>query len=320
MYGSIKKYSPCLNCGKSGHEQRHCKEPVTSWGIILVKPHITNNDHFNIDLNNYECKGLYLTNKDDLNVISENMFNIKFLLVRRKHSLGFAEFIRGKYNTNNINGLRGLFNQMIQEEIDMIKNKTFDELWNYFWGTSDIMNNTNSKEYVNSKNKFTTLKSKSLLESDLDFYIDTAIPNYPTPEWGFPKGRKKKGESDLECAIREFTEETNIKESDINILRNIIPIEEELIGTNGISYKHIYYLAEIKPEKYNTFYQDNVIVNSEIGAIDFFTLDEAIQLIRDYHIEKKLILHNVMNYYNDLCKNTTKRIADEWTADTDDFY
>lgn len=318
MMHNIKRHSPCLNCGKFGHEQKQCKEPVTSWGIILVKTSNDESYHFNTDLKNYEnYDGIRIFDKDDLTIICNNMLSIKFLLVRRKHSLGFAEFIRGKYNTNNINGLRGLFNQMIPEEIELIREKTFDELWNYFWGINELTNTFNSREYINSKTKFTQLKTKSLLESDLDFYLDTAMPNYFDPEWGFPKGRKKKGENDIECAIREFTEETNLKDSDITILKNIKPIEEELIGTNGIKYKHIYYLAEIKPEKYYEFCGNDLILNSEIGDMGFFTLDESIRMIRDYHIEKKGILHKIMNYYTDLAKKNSDRKKDEWTVGDD---
>jgi ADP-ribose pyrophosphatase YjhB (NUDIX family) len=285
MMYNIRKYSPCLNCGKLGHEQKQCKDPVTSWGIILVKTYNNDNIHFNTDLKSYEnCEGIRINNKNDLNIIFDNMTFIKFLLVRRKHSLGFAEFIRGKYNTSNINGLRGLFNQMIPCEIDLIRYKSFDELWNLFWGINEISNTFNSKEYINSKTKFTQLKSKSLLESDLDFYLDTAMPIYLSPEWGFPKGRKKKGETDIECALREFNEETSIKSSDVTILYNIKPIEEELIGTNGIKYKHIYYLAEINDDKYYDFYNNSFFTNPEIGDMNFFTLDESIRLIRDYHV------------------------------------
>ena len=36
---------------------------------------------------------------------------------------------------------------------------------------------------------------------------------YESPEWGFPKGRRNMHESDLDCAKREFEEETGIDES-----------------------------------------------------------------------------------------------------------
>jgi 8-oxo-dGTP pyrophosphatase MutT (NUDIX family) len=323
MNNCIKRGSPCLNCGKIGHEQKQCKDAITSWGIILVK---TDEDlqHFNTDIKKYEnFEGIRIYNKKDLFLASENMQKLKFLLIQRKHSLGFSEFIRGKYKIDNINGIRGLFNQMVPEELALIRELTlikeniFDDLWNYFWGTNEIDITFNKREYLDSKNKFLQLNSRQILESDLEFYLDTANPNYPTPEWGFPKGRKKRGESDLSCAIREFCEETDIKESDINIIKNIKPIEEELIGTNGIKYRHVYYLAELKKEKKNFFNDRFNINNSEIGDIGFFTYDESIELIRDYHVEKKSILGCIMNYYMELSKKSINEKKEEWAVEMD---
>jgi len=34
------------------------------------------------------------------------------------------------------------------------------------------------------------------------------------PEWEFPKGRRKRDETEMICAIREFQEETNIDPSE----------------------------------------------------------------------------------------------------------
>ena len=38
------------------------------------------------------------------------------------------------------------------------------------------------------------------------------------PEWGFPKGRRNNKEKDINCAIREFYEETNFDNQDYQIL------------------------------------------------------------------------------------------------------
>jgi hypothetical protein len=42
--------------------------------------------------------------------------------------------------------------------------------------------------------------------------------------------------------LREFGEEPGIDISKINVINNILPIEENLIGTNGLPYRHIYYI------------------------------------------------------------------------------
>lgn len=322
MFFSSKKNNTCLNCGKYGHEHKSCTEPITSWGIILVK---TNHNfaHVNSDLKKYRnYEGIKIYEKKDIELITNVINNIKFLLVRRKHSLGFSEFIRGKYVTKNINGIIWLFNQMVPNEIELIRTKTFEELWNYFWGTNEIEITFNKREYLDSREKFMHLKSKENIETDLDFYMDTSCPLYQTPEWGFPKGRKKRGENDLDCAVREFCEETNISENNINILKNIKPIIEELTGTNGIKYRHVYFLAELKINIDDIFNNELIMSNLEIGDIAFFNYNESLNVIRDYHIEKNSIIKSIINYYVELSKNTNNKknednVENEWVAYSD---
>jgi 8-oxo-dGTP pyrophosphatase MutT (NUDIX family) len=269
----------CANCGKNVlHNYKSCNEPITSWGIIAVK-----NSKENLFIDKY------------INI--DNYYNsLKFLMVSRKHSLGYVEFIRGRYNPKQINGIIYMFKQMTDMEIKNINDKNFDELWEEFWNDFD-KKNTNNIEYIDSKTKFNQLKNFINVELSLKFYTENIKAKFKNPEWGFPKGRKIKGETDVECAIREFCEETNLEKTDINIL-NINPIVENLIGTNGIKYRHIYFLSEIKTDKniFNTFKYSK---NTEIGDINLFTYEEAINLIRDYHVEKKNIVTNIfMNYLN----------------------
>jgi 8-oxo-dGTP pyrophosphatase MutT (NUDIX family) len=329
MYPNIKRFPPCLNCSRSGHEQKYCHDPITSWGIILVKfgEGYNPQNHYDSDLNNYEnTDGFRLFSKNDLSVVTQCMENIKFLLVRRRHSLGFAEFIRGKYVVGNINGIRTLIKQMVPEEIEMLRNNSFEQLWEYFWGSNNALEILNKKDFHDSKDKFTKLKSKISVECDLDWYLDTVTPDYFLPEWGFPKGRKKKEEkcekgekkveSDLSCALREFCEETGLSDSDINIL-NMKPIKEELLGTNGVKYRHIYFLAEMKSET------PPLIINSEkehseIGDIGFFSFDNSLELLRDYHIKKKLILQRIMCYYMDMMKSKVRDKENEWRVEDSD--
>lgn len=43
---------------------------------------------------------------------------------------------------------------------------------------------------------------------------------------GISKGRKKIKEADIDCAVREFCEETQLYKDDISIDRNVIPFQE----------------------------------------------------------------------------------------------
>ena len=48
--------------------------------------------------------------------------------------------------------------------------------------------------------------------------------SWDEPEWGFPKGRRNFNETDLNCALREFNEETGINMKSIKLLEKLVPI------------------------------------------------------------------------------------------------
>ncbi len=75
------------------------------------------------------------TNNNDIND------NIQFLMVQRKHSLGYLEFMRGRYTLENQDNLKYLIEQMTAEEIADISNMDFDFLWNKLWDMNNIKNN-----------------------------------------------------------------------------------------------------------------------------------------------------------------------------------
>ena len=65
------------------------------------------------------------------------------------------------------------------------------------------------------------------LEENLIKLLENSHTKWTTPEWGIPKGRKHNKESDINCAIREFVEESGIKHKNLNIYRNVKPLEEK---------------------------------------------------------------------------------------------
>lgn len=82
----------CTNCGKKGHDYKNCTEPTTSLGIILIKfdGEIENNDlkiptdeKITILMN-----GIRANDQKDIILFSKINYSIKFLMIRRKHTLG----------------------------------------------------------------------------------------------------------------------------------------------------------------------------------------------------------------------------------------
>ena len=128
---------------------------------------------------------------------------------------------------------------------------------------------------------------------------------YSEPEWGFPKGRRNNCEKDIDCAIREFEEETGMKRENIQFVQNIYTLEENFTGSNLKSYKHKYYLAYIPFEKSRKM---SNFQKSEIGDMKWFSIDMCLNTIRDYNFEKKDIVKRVhyivSNYFNKMCAMT----------------
>jgi 8-oxo-dGTP pyrophosphatase MutT (NUDIX family) len=229
----------CNNCGNYGHLFYNCKKPITSLGIVCVRY-----------TDDYE-----------------------YLLIQRKDSLGYVDFLRGKYNEHNDYQLNHIISEMTDEEIDNIKTKHYRDLWDKLW------NKVNEKYEQKNEDKYNYIKeNKSYL---------LKYNSWPEPEWGFPKGRRNFKEKDLECALREFEEETGYDKKYINIIKNLNPFDEIFTGSNFKSYKHKYYLAKIN---YDYSLNDANFQKSEIGNMGWFKYEDAVKKIRDYNIEKIEIL------------------------------
>ena len=123
-------------------------------------------------------------------------------MVQRRDTLGFVEFMRGKYNLENVNYIYELFKIMTETERIKILNNEFDFLWHNLWM------NKNLKSFIMNivvQKKFNLLKKGIELNgkfiSLLNVHNTTPII-WKTPEWGFPKGRRNLRESDINCAMR----------------------------------------------------------------------------------------------------------------------
>ena len=256
----MKDTNFCNNCGKLGHLFHQCKNPITSVGIIIF-------------------------NDDNIN-------NIKYLMIRRKDSLGYVDFMRGKYPLLNKRYLLNIINEMTNNEKEKLKYYDFNYLWNELWG--DFIGNQYKNEEKISREKFLLLKdgikNKNIFYS-LDSLINESNNNWNEPEWGFAKGRRNYQEKDLNCALREFEEETGIDKNNIKLVQNLLPFEEIFTGSNFKSYKHKYYLAYMEKDDAMTFN----FQKSEVSKVQWFSIKECITNIRNYNLEKINIIKNV-NY------------------------
>lgn len=209
----------------------------------------------------------------------------EILLIRRKDTIGYIEFLRGKYNVDDDEYIIKLINFMTNEEKKRILEiKNFDML-----RTLLGMNKKNSihrLEYNEANIKF----NKLLENNKIDELFSRSTTNWIYQEWGLPKGRKHQKETNMECAIREFREETLVSLEDIILLYNVKPLEESYKGINNVIYKHVYYFAEYDSDKDLVLDYTNDLQMTEISALKWCSLEECIHIIRPYHIDKLNII------------------------------
>ncbi len=247
----------CVNCGKKGHSFRECREPTSSFGIIAVR-----------------------------SIESEP----QYLLIRRRDSLGYVDFLRGKYSLFDQTYIQTLINQMTVSERERLKTVPFDSLWSNLWNCQNTRQYRN--EYEHAKKIFDLIKSTGDIHGKLlHRYIADASTSWEHPEWGFPKGRRSPHESETECALREFCEETGLQTKDIHIHMDETPEFEEYCGTNGVRYKHKYFIGDcIADVNVNA---TNRVQTREVGDIGWFTFEDAYLRIRETNPEKRAVLGRV---------------------------
>lgn len=257
--------SNCNNCGKQGHLFHQCKLPITSYGIVAF---------------GYKSSALY------------------FLMIRRKDSFGYIEFIRGKYSLTNLTQIIKIIDEMSMDEKARLLEKSFEDLWSDMWGTINNFNHQYKNEESVSKRKFDLLKNGIDIEGtfyDLKTIIQQSSTAWCETEWEFPKGRRNPKEKDLECSLREFEEETGIVKENITIIENILPFEEIFVGSNCKSYKHKYFLAYINNFDLNL---SNYQV-AEVSKLEWKSFDMCLESIRPYNLEKKEIIKNINKVLQD---------------------
>lgn len=290
----------CVNCSKLGHNLKECAEPIFSYGIICMKindeiinsPYIIENYLINkiIDIDEYN-----LQNLSNLSKIDFYKDKIKFVLIQRKHSFSYVEFIRGKYDETDKENISNLLNLMSVNEIDKILNNNFTNLWNDLWQKTST-HKAYQKEFETSSKKFEYMKNTFKLIDLIDYNN-----LYNTPEWGFPKGRRDKNERNVDCAIREFGEETGLDSNKYIILNRLNTVEETVNGTENNIYKLVYYLALSHQEyKLNI---ENENQQYEIGDINWLTYEQLLSKIRMYEHDKIKLIHKVYFMIINLIEN-----------------
>lgn len=264
----------CRNCGLVGHVYRTCNHPTISFGIIAARPP------------DADCG------------------EARYLLIQRRDSLNFIDFVRGKYHPQDVEYLRSMFAHMTDDERARLAapDADFAALWAAVWHRPPGAHH--GSEFAEARSCFEALREGyplrtgdgAVVQVSLRELVRTTTSAYPTErEWGFPKGRRKTKESDRDAAVREFAEETLYSASDLE-LEGQKPIEETFVGTNGVRYRHVYFLAHMRRHPVaapRAVDPANVQQAREVSEVRWFTRAQVLERIRPHNVERRHLFARV---------------------------
>lgn len=282
--------SICTNCGGQGHTFRQCIAPVTSYGVIMVRPQ----KGFDV--------ATALSTNSGLVTGMENQ-PLEFLLIQRRDSLGFIELMRGRYKLTDIDYMRLHMNGITAEEREKYCVGPFETLWNGMWGLDH--SHLYKNEYETAKSKWEQIH-KGVTDAAGRVWTSRDIlascePAPATPEWGFPKGRRDSQESDYVCAMREMFEETGVQESQVTPIQNLEPLVESFFGSNHVHYCHKYFLVWVSPDMNIIFDKENDHMRKEIGDLKWVSVEQGLSYIRPENVEKREVLLRAASIFRNLC-------------------
>jgi ADP-ribose pyrophosphatase YjhB (NUDIX family) len=196
---------------------------------------------------------------------------IWYLISQRRDTIEYTELLRGRYN-NSI--LEIYFTLMTNDERDRLQKYCFDDLWNDLW--------------INHEHQYfreAKVRAKIKFEENYDLikkYLETTVSCKKEPNWGIPKGKRNFKETELQCAFREFKEETKLNIEYTNLL-SLSPSREVFKGSNGKIYSTIYYIARIDTklpiQKIKTNGIRTETVSEEVSNLKWCTLNDALLLL-----------------------------------------
>lgn len=157
----------------------------------------------------------------------------QILLINKRLTYSFVVFVHGKYNSRHDEIMRLFDGMTVEEKLD-VRSLSFQQMWYRVWLDSTKCRSS----YFLARNKF---EATFLTDGGDKLRRMLSRSKCARLMWEIPKGRKtNKYESDIQCAVREFHEETGIDKAEYQIYPRVC---SDTFMSDGVQYKNIWFIA-----------------------------------------------------------------------------
>lgn len=172
----------------------------------------------------------------------KNEDQYEILLVKKRFTYAFCDFIIGHYKKSDARALQRMFNEMAMHEKHELMTLDFNRIW-YHMHHEIPENGFSFQTFARGRNKY------NALTSDGGKYLAKLINGSTnvTAIWEIPKGRAEFNELPLDAAMRELHEETSISPSEYTLAWNVKPLTYSY-EDQGVKYIFTYYTAILRAD------------------------------------------------------------------------
>lgn len=278
-YGVICRF-PVKEQGRTNHAGLfHQRDPIDCSECVAKLPE-----------NYRERKQTQSTNTNS--VPSQDLY----LIMQRRDSCSFNDIVRGQYQDHDYAKLSVYLSELTCTEKNIFQNWQFRDIFDY------LFINKYCHWYTD---RFDSCERKWYLHRD---YIRGVLRNpannnihHAISEVSFPKGRlvRNYNESPLQCALREWYEESNIDSELISVYSNMPPLVENYIGSDDKRYTSIYFLADYIPPFITSPPFWSLKQKYEVANLGWFDSDTILKLFyRDVDVSKRQIFIDAIRCFS----------------------